>query len=82
MAVITSLNKILEVRVCPWKITGSPSSPSQQSTAEETRVVQSYYGSSYFINDHSIGLAQSPPIKVYQVVQLYIHVHVIHFHIS
>ena len=33
MAEMTSLKRILEVSVWPWKMIGSPSSPSQQSTA-------------------------------------------------
>ena len=34
MATMTSLKRIFEVRVWPWNMTGSPSSPSQQSTGE------------------------------------------------
>ena len=33
MAAMTSLKRIFDVSVWPWKMTGSPSSPSQQSTA-------------------------------------------------
>ena len=33
MATMTSLKRIFDVSVWPWKMTGSPSSPSQQSTA-------------------------------------------------
>ena len=35
MASMASLKRIFEVRVCPWYTTGSPPSPSQQSTVSE-----------------------------------------------